>query len=1454
MLNPLFITEQKQKLEKVMKPQEKGFTAPDGTFYKWDKPTPPTNEDINAIVNYHTNYLKQRKKDSEGGYPDTHMNPKNLDGRERGFLEGVGEQVVDATKDARQKLQTEKKDRIKTAIIDDSADEAERQHFRTYGQASGKRIKEVEATKRADWIAKHGYDPDTNPARFAQDLSNEGLDTLKKNIQPVTQVLDWVIAHNPTTYIPRVLGEKGYEAIGRKEDANKLKKAFDAPGTDFVANILNTPADVAVEIPVLLNANSSMNDRVGAITNMFLKTVGPGIIAKGLGPALKVLKAGGVQNAKIAAAIEHAVDSGINVEHLEESLYNASKKSGAVSNVIKPKFTPNSISLALQDAIESGLSKNGLDDIINPAGKSTINTAEPNYTPKSLTGRPSTPEVQGRLEAEQLRIAKRDALAAGATETGTMTKGEYLTQNWRNVTNTGIKEADELLKKMSKNDPNYSQLKNIRGKLINSLRTGEHLPGIMEQVNKFYDDLTALSNPKTIEVDFNTPGSIGDASKKLIGLRSRLSAVEAKTGKKLMKISDFGADPVPNSTHTMIVMPDGSIYAPKGKPFIGTVSEINNLKNELVKKLNNGETIPTLTNAGEEGIYNHNPVTPEVSNLTTEIKQTEDTITNLTNKNRKRLSETGQLPPTTSEIPKPDTESTLNSGNVEGNTTNTINKETNSIENSTSKQEGPVEYGGNNASSNASSDALRHELGLDELTETPGRPRKNPTAPISRTLAKAKGVVDSVESGKRAPTVSEAEVLQLRDATVHYKNEYNSLVKEINNGIKIGKDVSHLVDELHEVKSNIETITQANKYVGTEQGRALSARNKAIYEDYSPAGLFSDWTAVAGKALDKDVSDLSVTLGDKVVELEQSIAAKEKQILQDALPNPTVSTVEEIQKRRATAIENIGKNWASGGNNVIMNDPLLVGTIGDLAKRLGKIAPDVLELVRTYIDEGVIKLDDLVTKVKDTLSKKGVDLEEGDIHRIIAGEYEKEGKTLSPTAETLKDVRKEAGQTKTVQEVRMNKKLSKLQTKITTGKFPSRETPTVHPELHDLNIKLLSAKAQADEIKAGLIAERELDKMGTAGKAWKGFADMSRSLVASTDLSAPFNQGAFLLAGRPGTSALAAVDMIKALKSPEAARDLMSQIKLNHYYDKALAAGLDLKMGNEFFTSKILDRIPGVSHSERAYNAYLHKLRMDTFANLVKSQERPWFGKFGMSKELSLDELRQTAEYVNTVTGIGTGKVAGAVKNLNQKTGMFFAPGYKISRWKTAFGSPLFNAVIKKNPRLAAQIFKDYAAFTTAAMGTLAMAKHAGYKVELDPKSSSFGKIMLGNVEVDPFGGLLKPVRQLVQARAGIKDATGKVSKNPIMVIGNEVANSLSPAYSTPFKGFIHTKAFNTNYNAFTKEGLINLAKDLLPIQIKAQLEINKAKNITPEQSIMLRIGALMGANINVVNKKESPR
>jgi len=251
-----------------------------------------------------------------------------------------------------------------------------------------------------------------------------------------------------------------------------------------------------------------------------------------------------------------------------------------------------------------------------------------------------------------------------------------------------------------------------------------------------------------------------------------------------------------------------------------------------------------------------------------------------------------------------------------------------------------------------------------------------------------------------------------------------------------------------------------------------------------------------------------------------------------------------------------------------------------------------------------------------------------------------------------------------------------------------------------------------------------------------------RAVMASVDMSAPLRQGLPLI--HKGGFWKALPGMVKAWGSEEAFQGIQQSIADKPLFKPRVGPGnttlpsfaddaglkltdlTDLSSREEAVMSTWAEKVPGVRRSNRAYTAFLNKLRADTFENLVRD------GKvFGADGETNLPLARSLADFVNYSSGRGSlGKAERAAVILNST---FFAPRLIASRVK------ILNPYTYINPKTDSftrkEAIKSLLALAGAGNAMVGLAKMGGAEVESDPASSDFGKIKIGNVRLDPWAG-----------------------------------------------------------------------------------------------------------------------
>lgn len=253
--------------------------------------------------------------------------------------------------------------------------------------------------------------------------------------------------------------------------------------------------------------------------------------------------------------------------------------------------------------------------------------------------------------------------------------------------------------------------------------------------------------------------------------------------------------------------------------------------------------------------------------------------------------------------------------------------------------------------------------------------------------------------------------------------------------------------------------------------------------------------------------------------------------------------------------------------------------------------------------------------------------------------------------------------------------------------------------------------------------------------------NLPRALESSVDLSAPLRQGLGLIHKPAFWKALG--PMMKSWGSEDAFQEIQKSIADRPLFKPRVGpngttlpsfaedAGLkltdltDLSKREESIMSNWAEKVPGVRPSNRAYTAFLNKLRADTFESLIQD------GKiFGADGETNLPLARGLADFVNTATGRGSlGKLENSAVALNS---VFFSPRLIASRLKML--NPQY--YIMAQPMVRKEALKSLMSIAGVGLTLGQLAKMSGLgTVESDSASADFGKIKVGNTRIDPFGG-----------------------------------------------------------------------------------------------------------------------
>ena len=256
--------------------------------------------------------------------------------------------------------------------------------------------------------------------------------------------------------------------------------------------------------------------------------------------------------------------------------------------------------------------------------------------------------------------------------------------------------------------------------------------------------------------------------------------------------------------------------------------------------------------------------------------------------------------------------------------------------------------------------------------------------------------------------------------------------------------------------------------------------------------------------------------------------------------------------------------------------------------------------------------------------------------------------------------------------------------------------------------------------------------LSAMGDAW----NLPRGLLASFDFSYPFRQG--LLMARHGKEFADSFQTgFRAFFDDGLARQTMDQIdsvSRGTLHISPLEGGRLLDR-EEQFLSRWLGKIPGLRRSQQASIVFINKLRADVYDTVT----RAWM-KTGYQP--TTRDLEGLGNYISRATGYGSlGQFENAAGSIAQG---FFSPRLLMARLQAP--GYLFHS----SPKVRMEAAKDFVTVFGALSALTTLAEVSGAAdVEVDPRSSDFGKIRIGQTRIDPWGGYQQLARYATQLITG---------------------------------------------------------------------------------------------------------
>lgn len=292
-----------------------------------------------------------------------------------------------------------------------------------------------------------------------------------------------------------------------------------------------------------------------------------------------------------------------------------------------------------------------------------------------------------------------------------------------------------------------------------------------------------------------------------------------------------------------------------------------------------------------------------------------------------------------------------------------------------------------------------------------------------------------------------------------------------------------------------------------------------------------------------------------------------------------------------------------------------------------------------------------------------------------------------------------------------------------------------------------------------------------AGDFIKGVLSAPRGLMATGDLSFGIRQGGVLGSRYPKEWAEAMAKSAKYAVSPEAFHEGMAQLAnltdesgehLAPIFKKmglslnAVDGGAEEQFGNtSILESKALKKV-GIGHvvagSDRAFSGAAAEMRANIAKKIIDG-----YGGVKALEGWTEKDLTDLGRVLNTATGRGMG----AEGSWFEKAAPTLSDTLFSARlWKSRLD--LLNPIyyMKLAPAARKVALQSSGSFAAVVSATLGAAAAAGASVEMDPRSSDFGKIKIGNTRYDIMGGLQQNIVLAARELSGQKknSATGEVT------------------------------------------------------------------------------------------------
>ena len=350
------------------------------------------------------------------------------------------------------------------------------------------------------------------------------------------------------------------------------------------------------------------------------------------------------------------------------------------------------------------------------------------------------------------------------------------------------------------------------------------------------------------------------------------------------------------------------------------------------------------------------------------------------------------------------------------------------------------------------------------------------------------------------------------------------------------------------------------------------------------------------------------------------------------------------------------------------------------------------------------------------------------------------------------------------EKARVKRRIADTRARIASGQFSTeKKSPQEKKdddEMRQLRLEEMNAKREFNALKA----KYEWDNMGVTSKASRvglRLYDAVRGMKASWDFSG-FRQAAFASLAQPRKALRAGGKMFVGAWSEKQRLAIEDELRKHPRYDEAKQRGIAFtEVGGDLTATEEEYMFSATAFSGKTWGvlSYPYAVSERAFSTLLNVMRLEYYVAIADGLPLTAQEQKDLALHVNDATGRG-----GTGPNSEVITRLIWSPRLLLSRWNLLtfrnIRDPDVSWKVKK------LILKQYARAMRSVGVLLLLAAGSRWGDDweewlnfIDPRSSKFATIKIGNTYVDPWGGMKQLAVFIARIAPGLPFIPGSPTK-----------------------------------------------------------------------------------------------